>query len=171
MVSYLVLRLRFESGFGSTIQETLAWGGASWSESGGSSCQTRRERAGQDSEWALLPSVKQLRDRQLQEQVSAALWGMFNERKLAPLDLCSEPWCRSWRAEREDMLSGPSPWVPLVGRRAQPGARPQHSSQTCAEDTGQRQWAGHTEGVSRKGESGAAHGESMRPRCETAQGT
>lgn len=36
-VAQLVLRLRFESGFGSTIQETLAWDGASWSESGGSS--------------------------------------------------------------------------------------------------------------------------------------
>lgn len=41
MVSYLVLRLRLESGFGSTIQETLAWDCTSWSVSGGSSCQTR----------------------------------------------------------------------------------------------------------------------------------
>ena len=39
MVSYLVLRLRLESGLGSTTQETLAWDWASGSVSGGSSCQ------------------------------------------------------------------------------------------------------------------------------------
>lgn len=45
MVSYLVLRLRLESGLGSTTQETLAWDCASGSVSGGSSCQGRRVKS------------------------------------------------------------------------------------------------------------------------------
>lgn len=60
------------------------------------------------------------------------------------------------------MLCSPSPWVPLVGRRAQPGAGLQHSSQTFAEDTQQRQGARHTEeGISR--EERRVHRQSMRP--------
>lgn len=67
------------------------------------------------------------------------------------------------------MFCSPSPWVPLVGRRVQPGARPQHSSQTFAEDTQQRQRAEHTEeGISRKERS--VHRQSLRPRYETAHG-
>ena len=33
------------------------------------------------------PSLKHLRDRHIQEQFAAALWGPFNQRNLAPLDL------------------------------------------------------------------------------------
>lgn len=69
MVSYLVLRLRLESGFGSTIQETLAWDGASWSESGGSSCQKGdrvRTEYGLCTGPAHLPALK-VKDGHLQE--------------------------------------------------------------------------------------------------------
>lgn len=63
----------------------------------------------------------------------------------------------------------PQPLVPLVGRRAQPEARPLYSSQTLAEDTRQTKGRAHRESISRK--ERVSHRQSKRPPgYETAHG-
>lgn len=162
MVSYLVLRLRFESGFGSTIQETLAWDGASWSESGGSSCQTRRERAGQDSEWALTPSEAA----EGQAAPGTGLrcsQGTVQQRNLAPLEFCSEPWYWSWwQKGRKCSALGSLWWAEELSPRRDHSTHPRPMQRTQDTDKGQDTWRASP------GRESVSHRESMRPRCETA---
>lgn len=57
----MVLRLRLESGLGSTTHETLAWDGVSWSTSGGSSCQTKKQESGAGARGTAAPAWEQAR--------------------------------------------------------------------------------------------------------------